>query len=158
MDAEGTAVAGIDGASYQIALSQAVENARQGGALVGQRSVQLGDRRLALPVQVRQNVGFALVDRDAGTARNLEADAVRGAGLATKGPIHGWNGIGTLTPITRYETMFSGVGMQSIDGTEWYFPQRLTDDTAAVDNGNGTRRRASWASTPRWATRSRRAC
>ncbi len=23
-----------------------------------------------------------------------------------------------------------------MDGTEWYFPQRLTDDTAAIDNGN----------------------
>ena len=24
----------------------------------------------------------------------------------------------------------------NVDGTEWYFPQRLTDDTGAVDNGN----------------------
>jgi hypothetical protein len=32
--------------------------------------------------------------------------------------------------------MFSGYPMQNADGTEWYFPQRLTDDTAAVDNGN----------------------
>ena len=26
--------------------------------------------------------------------------------------------------------------MKNVDGTEWYFPQRLTDDTGAVDNGN----------------------
>ena len=26
--------------------------------------------------------------------------------------------------------------MNGVDGTEWYFPQRLTDDTGAVDNGN----------------------
>lgn len=26
--------------------------------------------------------------------------------------------------------------MKSVDGTEWYFPQRLTDDTGAVANGN----------------------
>ncbi len=26
--------------------------------------------------------------------------------------------------------------MTGVDGTEWYFPQRLTDDTAAVANGN----------------------
>jgi hypothetical protein len=26
--------------------------------------------------------------------------------------------------------------MQNVDGTEWYFPQRLTDDTGAVANGN----------------------
>ena len=27
-------------------------------------------------------------------------------------------------------------GIQNANGTEWYFPQRLTDDTGAVDNGN----------------------
>jgi hypothetical protein len=32
--------------------------------------------------------------------------------------------------------MFSGAGIQNVDGTEWYFPQRLTDDTGAVANGN----------------------
>jgi hypothetical protein len=32
--------------------------------------------------------------------------------------------------------MFSGAGINNVDGTEWYFPQRLTDDTEAVDNGN----------------------
>ena len=32
--------------------------------------------------------------------------------------------------------MFSGEGIQNANGTEWYFPQRLTDDTGAVDNGN----------------------
>ncbi|HTT86429.1 MAG TPA: hypothetical protein VMF60_03580 [Acidimicrobiales bacterium] len=32
--------------------------------------------------------------------------------------------------------MFSGYPMRNVDGTEWYFPQRLTDDTGAVDNGN----------------------
>jgi hypothetical protein len=26
--------------------------------------------------------------------------------------------------------------MDGVDGTEWYFPQRLTDDTAVVNNGN----------------------
>ncbi len=52
------------------------------------------------------------------------------------GPVHGWNGTGALTPIKRFATMFSGYPIQNADGTEWYFPQRLTDDTAAVDNGN----------------------
>jgi hypothetical protein len=32
--------------------------------------------------------------------------------------------------------MLSGAGMTNVDGTEWYFPQRLTDDTGAVDQGN----------------------
>jgi hypothetical protein len=31
--------------------------------------------------------------------------------------------------------MFSGLGIQSADGTEWYFPLRLTLDSGAVGNG-----------------------
>jgi hypothetical protein len=34
--------------------------------------------------------------------------------------------------------MFSGEGIQGADGIEWYFPQRLTDDTGAVANGNAS--------------------
>jgi pimeloyl-ACP methyl ester carboxylesterase len=66
----------------------------------------------------------------------LAAQAHLGQGLTAKGPVHGWNSAGALTPINRFATMFSGAGIQNADGTEWYFPQRLTDDTAAVDNGN----------------------
>ncbi len=66
----------------------------------------------------------------------IAAQAHLGTGLASAGPVHGWNGAGALTPITRFATMFSGIGLTGADGTEWYFPQRLTDDTAAVDNGN----------------------
>ncbi len=66
----------------------------------------------------------------------LAAQAHLGTGLATSGAIRGWNGTGALTPIKRFATMFSGYPMTNADGTEWYFPQRLTDDTAAVDNGN----------------------
>ena len=56
--------------------------------------------------------------------------------VAASGPVHGWDGTGALTPINPFATMFSGMGIQSTDGTEWYFPQRLTDDTGAVANGN----------------------
>jgi len=66
----------------------------------------------------------------------LAAQAHLGLGLTLSGPLHGWNGAGALTPITRFATMFSGYPMMSVDGSEWYFPQRLTDDTGAVDNGN----------------------
>ena len=59
-----------------------------------------------------------------------------GEGIAASGPIHGWNSQGALTPIERFATMFSGEGVKGADGTEWYFPQRLTDDTGAVANGN----------------------
>ena len=64
------------------------------------------------------------------------AQAHLGKGLAVPGPVHGWNGTGALTPITRFGTMFSGYPMQNVDGTEWYFPERLTYDTGAVANGN----------------------
>ena len=66
----------------------------------------------------------------------LAAQAHLGQGLAAAGPVHGWNGSGALTPLNRFAIMFSGYPMQNADGTEWYFPQRLTDDTGAVDNGN----------------------
>jgi pimeloyl-ACP methyl ester carboxylesterase len=64
------------------------------------------------------------------------AKAHLGAGVAAAGPIHGWDGAGALTPINRFATMFSGLGINNVDGTEWYFPQRLALDTGAVDNGN----------------------
>ncbi len=58
-----------------------------------------------------------------------------GTGLAAQGPIHGWDGRGALTPIIRYATMFAGMGIKNVDGTEWYFPMRLTIDTHAVGSG-----------------------
>jgi hypothetical protein len=78
--------------------------------------------------------GFAL---NVGTspAALIAAQAHLGRGVAAPGPVHGWDGTGALTPIKRYATMFSGLGITGVDGTEWYFPQRLTDDGAAVGNG-----------------------
>ena len=64
------------------------------------------------------------------------AQAHLGEGVSSTGPIHGWNGAGALTPIKRFAAMFSGPGVDNADRTEWYFPQRLTDDTAAVADGN----------------------
>ena len=62
-----------------------------------------------------------------------------GAGLdstAMANGLHGWNSAGSLTPIKRYAKMLSGYPLQGVDGTEWYFPQRLTEDSSAIDNGN----------------------
>jgi pimeloyl-ACP methyl ester carboxylesterase len=64
------------------------------------------------------------------------AQAHLGTGISPTGPVHGWDGTGALTPLSRFATMLSGAGVQSVDGSEWYFPQRLTDDTGAVGNGN----------------------
>ena len=79
--------------------------------------------------------GYAL-NASTSPASLLAAQAHLGEGLTASGSIRGWNGTGALTPIKRFATMFSGYPMKSVDGTEWYFPQRLTDDSGAVDNGN----------------------
>lgn len=64
------------------------------------------------------------------------AQAHMGTGVSPTGPVHGWDGSGAITPLSRYATMLSGAGVENADGVEWYFPQRLTDDTGAVGNGN----------------------
>ncbi len=47
-----------------------------------------------------------------------------------------WSSEGALTPLHRYAEMFYGQGILGEDGAEWYFPDRLTIDTDAVDEGN----------------------
>jgi len=69
----------------------------------------------------------------------IAAQAHIGAGLSAvpdSEGYHGWDSAGALTPIDRLATMFSGYPIRNVDGTEWYFPQRLFDDTAAVGNGD----------------------
>ena len=50
--------------------------------------------------------------------------------------LHGWNGTGAISPIKRYAEMLAGTGVKDADGSEWYFPERLTIDTGAVADGN----------------------
>ncbi|MBV8463442.1 MAG: hypothetical protein JO368_09115, partial [Acidimicrobiales bacterium] len=88
-----------------------------------------------VPVTNQAQYGYAL-NVSTSPSSLIAAQAHLGTGVSKKGPIHGWNGAGALTPISRFATMFSGYPLLGVDGTEWYFPQRLTDDTAAVDNGN----------------------
>jgi hypothetical protein len=68
----------------------------------------------------------------------IAAQAHLGQGLSAR-PLpngcYGWNPAGALTPIQRFATMLSGYPTQNVDGSEWYFPQRLTDDMLAVGNG-----------------------
>ncbi len=112
------------------------------GALLDPNSPSLGQTFALLPSDLKPPVrvtnlgqyGFAL---NVGTspATLAAAQAHLGRGVAAQGPVHGWDGAGALTPITRFATMFAGFGVDGADGTEWYFPQRLTDDTGAVGNG-----------------------
>jgi pimeloyl-ACP methyl ester carboxylesterase len=88
-----------------------------------------------VPVTNLGQYGYALNVKTSPAAL-AAAQAHLGQGIAATGNPHGWNGTGALTPITRFATMFSGLGIPGADGTEWYFPERLTLDTGAVDNGN----------------------
>ena len=106
------------------------------GASLGQASGLLNVFHLTpdVPVTNLAQFGFAL---NVGTspAGLIAAQAHLGAGLSTTSPLHGWDDAGALTPISRYATMLSGIGVDGADGTEWYFPERLTLDTGGVGNG-----------------------
>jgi hypothetical protein len=114
------------------------------GALQDPDAPSLGQAFPLLPADLKPPVpatnlsqyGYAL---NVGTspANLAAAQGHLGTGLATTAVngVFGWNGAGALTPIQRFATMFSGAGLRGVDGVEWYFPQRLTDDTAAVGNG-----------------------
>jgi pimeloyl-ACP methyl ester carboxylesterase len=104
---------------------------------IGQASGLLTPFHLTPPVRVTNigQYGFALNVKTS-LRSLLAAQAHLGQGIATQGPVHGWNGSGALTPITRFATMFSGMGINDADGTEWYFPARLTGDAGAVADGN----------------------
>jgi pimeloyl-ACP methyl ester carboxylesterase len=88
-----------------------------------------------VPVTNRAQFGYAL-NASTSPANLLAAQAHLGQGINANQPVHGWNGAGALTPVSRFATMFSGYPMLGVDGSEWFFPQRLTDDTSVVDNGN----------------------
>ena len=51
------------------------------------------------------------------------------------GDPRGWDRDGAITPLKRWAAMFSGWGLNGVDGTAWYHPMRLTLDGGAVGNG-----------------------
>ena len=112
-------------------------------ALLDPNAPSLGQTAGLLPADIVPSVrvtnlgqyGYAL-NASTSPSSLRAAQGHLGRGIASQGSVHGWNGSGALTPIDRFATMFSGEGIQNANGTEWYFPQRLTDDTGAVENGN----------------------
>jgi pimeloyl-ACP methyl ester carboxylesterase len=66
---------------------------------------------------------------------SLIAAQVHSGQLAASGDPRGWDRAGNITPIQRWATMFSGWGLQNLDGTAWYHPLRLTIDSGAVGDG-----------------------
>jgi pimeloyl-ACP methyl ester carboxylesterase len=69
----------------------------------------------------------------------VAAQVHAGAGLeetAKEDGLFGWNGTGAISPLKRYSEMLAGADVKNADGSEWYFPERLTIDTGAVADGN----------------------
>jgi hypothetical protein len=86
-------------------------------------------------VNPTNEAGFGY-DTDAATSPpSLLAAQVHAGHLAAAGEPRGWDRAGAITPIQRWATMFSGWGLQNLDGTAWYHPARLTIDSGAVGNG-----------------------
>jgi pimeloyl-ACP methyl ester carboxylesterase len=94
------------------------------------------DLKPSVPVTNEAEYGYAL-NYKTSPAGLLAAQGHLGTGVSshTVGGYHTWDGAGALTPITRFATMFGAPEELNAAGTEWYFPQRLTDDMAAIGNG-----------------------
>ena len=87
-----------------------------------------------VPVTNRAQYGYAL-DTETSPPGLVAAQAHLGH-LAASGDPRGWDDAGKLTPLDRYARLFAGAGLQGLDGTAWYHPQRLTIDGGAVAAGN----------------------
>jgi hypothetical protein len=109
------------------------------GASAAQASGLLTPFTLTAPVPVDNlaQFGYAL---NVGTspAPLIASQAHLGRGITSAGALGGWDSSGALTPIARYAQMFAGTGISGADGSEWYFPQRLTLDLAGVANGTAS--------------------
>jgi hypothetical protein len=105
-----------------------------GASLLGPWPALPANLRSPIPVTNVGGYGRAL-DTATSPAPLVAAQAHLGK-LAASGDPRGWDDAGELTPIQRYADMFSGTGLQSVDGTAWYHPQRLTIDAGAVADGN----------------------
>jgi pimeloyl-ACP methyl ester carboxylesterase len=77
-------------------------------------------------------------DTDVKTSKLVFAAQAHLGHLNTRVSPAGWASAGAITPIERWAGMLAGAGMADVDGSEWYFPQRLTDDTGAINEGNAT--------------------
>ncbi len=91
-----------------------------------------------LPVTNEAEFGYG-VNYNTSPPSLIAAQVHAGTGLdetAKEDGLYGWNGEGALTPLKRYAEMLSGTGIRNANGTEWYFPERLTIDTGAVAEGN----------------------
>jgi hypothetical protein len=79
--------------------------------------------------------GFGFGTDAATSPPSLRAAQVHAGHLAASGDPRPWVRDGAITPIQRWATMFSGWGLQNLDGTAWYHPLRLTIDEGAIAEG-----------------------
>jgi pimeloyl-ACP methyl ester carboxylesterase len=88
------------------------------------------------PPEAATNLATFGFDTDVKTSKLVFAAQAHVGRLDTSVSPARWSRDGAITPVQRWADMLSGTGMTNVDGSEWYFPQRLTDDTGAVDQGN----------------------
>jgi pimeloyl-ACP methyl ester carboxylesterase len=86
-------------------------------------------------VNPTNEAGFGLSTDVKTSPASLTAAQVHSGQLAASGDPRGWDRAGNITPIQRWASMFSGWGLQNLDGTAWYHPMRLTIDGGAVAEG-----------------------
>jgi hypothetical protein len=89
--------------------------------------------RAPFPLTNRGGYGFAL-DTETSPSSLALAQAHLGR-LAASGDPRGWERAGELTPVDRYADVFSGTGLNGLDGTAWYHPRRLSIDAGAIAAG-----------------------
>ncbi|MFL5822174.1 MAG: hypothetical protein ACJ764_01895 [Solirubrobacteraceae bacterium] len=110
------------------------------GALLDPKAPSIGQTFPLLPSTLKPpvrvtNLAIFGYDVDPKTSQLVFASQANVGQLNRAVKPAGWSRAGAITPVRRYATMLSGLGVNDADGSEWYFPQRLTDDTGAVGNG-----------------------
>jgi pimeloyl-ACP methyl ester carboxylesterase len=110
------------------------------GALIDPNGPSIGQSFPLLPASLKPpipvtNLALFGFDTDPKTSKLVFAAQAHVGQLAASGNPLGWVRAGAITPVTRWAEMLSGTGVTNADGTEWYFPMRLTTDTGAVGNG-----------------------
>lgn len=90
---------------------------------------------LKSPVPATNEAGYGYATDTETSPSSLAAAQVNSGHLAAAGDPRGWDRAGEITPIQRWASMFSGWGVEGLDGTAWYHPRRLTIDSGAVGNG-----------------------
>ncbi len=86
-------------------------------------------------VHPTNEAGYGYATDAATSPSSLRAAQVHSGHLAPSGDPRTWVRDNAITPIQRWATMFSGWGLQNIDGTAWYHPLRLSIDSGAVGDG-----------------------